>query len=221
MILGLCGAARSGKDTVADFITDIVEDDVLRVQVAGPLKAFLRDLFDWTEEHTDGDLKDVPDERYPRSHNHHLWPGSRATARDIGDDECIDHLTPREAMQKLGGEYAESTFPAIYAVRAARWAAGWAAEPERTAIITDLRFVRDLKALKERGGFVVQVHRDGDGLTGKAASHGSETARDQPEFQALVDYHIHNDGTLNDLLGKVDAMLLSAVNLGSGTADRG
>ncbi len=79
----------------------------------------------------------------------------------------------------------------------------------RTYIYTryGCRFVADIQAVADVGGVVIQVHRDDEGLTGAAAEHHSETVRDSDEFQAIVDHHIYNDGTLDDLQRKVAALL--------------
>ncbi len=65
--------------------------------------------------------------------------------------------------------------------------------------MTDCRFIRDIAAVKAVGGIIIQVHRNEAGLTGAAALHRGEVERNSPEFQALVDHHIYNDGTLDEL----------------------
>jgi len=225
MILGICGIARSGKDSVANMLAGHSSNPLL-IQIAGPLKAYLRDLYDWTVEHTDGDLKDVPDERYPRDcycvrgpYGENPRPGYRDVSIDIMGyndgarwvpcsackGKAVIYLTPRHAMQQLGGEFAESTFPAIYAVRAARAAAAH----HGLAIITDCRFLRDIEAVKAAGGLIIETRRQAATamLSPEAANHGSETARKSPEFQALVDHHIDNDGTFGDLASRVSEIL--------------
>ena len=205
MIIGMCGAARSGKDTVAGFLADMASDPsaTFTIQISGPLKAYVRDVFEWTTDHTDGDLKDEPDQRYARpckrcTHPKNPRPGYIDTAIDImgystprwercplcnGKQET--YLTPRHAMQQLGGEFAEATFPAIYAHSAAAKAQRADAIFE-LVIITDCRFVRDIQAAKDVGGIIIEVTRPGQAIA--SSGHSSETARDTEEFQALVDH---------------------------------
>jgi hypothetical protein len=237
MIIGLCGAARAGKDSIADAIEAHVGPDVgvRRIKISALLKSYIRELFDWTEEHTDGDLKDTPDERYPRP----CWTCVVYDETDQGDGSpcphCVDgttYLTPRGAMQPLGGEFADATYPPIYSVRAARearaavdgllpcttcggkWPEVCSAcqgtgkmPPYAYALVTDVRFLRDAQAIKDVGGVLVMVERPDNesGLKGAAAAHQGEQARNSEEFQALVDIHILNNGTLDDLRDAVVA----------------
>jgi len=220
MIIGLCGAARSGKDTAATMLGVESGRAILRVQIAGPLKAFLRDLFDWTEEHTDGDLKDVPDERYSRPCLV-CMSGGKLPLSDPRENCWLCNgtgkvfLTPRHAMQQLGGEFAENTFPAVYATRAARIAASHTG----TALITDCRFLRDIKAVKAVGGIIIEMGRTSDELYEAATNHASETARMEPEFQALVDEHVMNDGTLEELQAKA-ALIIAKYQTADEEGDR-
>ena len=204
MIIGLTGAARSGKDTVASMLTEFLAASypmratrsrsnatgVIQVQIAGPLKAFCREVFDWTTEHTDGALKDIPDQRYPNARG---------------------YLTPRQAMQSLGDDWSTPLYEPIWAVLAARKAKQYWDEGN-VVFVTDCRFLRDIRAVREVGGIIVQVHRDtGAGLTGAAAQHRGEVERNLPEFQALVTHHIYNHGSLDDLRAACLEILLPLV----------
>lgn len=65
-------------------------------------------------------------------------------------------------------------------------------------IITDVRFPNELSEIKRRGGLVIRVTR-GD----KMDYHVSETALDDYIFEEEID----NNGTINDLINKVDEIL--------------
>lgn len=70
-------------------------------------------------------------------------------------------------------------------------------------IITDMRFPNEMQAVKANGGITIRVVRPDD----KKISldlHPSETALDDAEF----DYEIINDGTLEDLIEKVEGVIL-------------
>lgn len=62
------------------------------------------------------------------------------------------------------------------------------------AVVTDLRYDNEAKAIRARGGAVVRITGRG-GLGGDAGKHASEAGISR----ALVDHTIHNDGTLDEL----------------------
>ena len=62
-------------------------------------------------------------------------------------------------------------------------------------IITDLRFPNEYKAVKDRGGITIRIHRDRP----RESFHYSERALDDHSF----DYVISNDGSINNLIDKV------------------
>lgn len=80
-LIGLSGAARSGKDTAAAAICMHYDNASIR-SFAKPLKDMLRVGLDWTDDHIEGSLKEVIDLRYG--------------------------FSPRKAMQTLGTEWREA-----------------------------------------------------------------------------------------------------------------
>ena len=84
-------------------------------------------------------------------------------------------------------------------------------------IITDVRFVNEAEAIQYKGGVIIRVNRNRHMLTSEGnimnpptllkdvdfGKHTSETALDNYNF----DYVIDNNGTLDDLILKVDEIL--------------
>ena len=81
-------------------------------------------------------------------------------------------------------------------------------------IITDVRFLNEAKAIKDRGGIVIRVNRDSkskwvdkeewDFHTKGIKPHESETALDGYIFDCVID----NNGTVDELIEQVNDMLI-------------
>jgi len=69
-------------------------------------------------------------------------------------------------------------------------------------ILTDTRFPNELKAVKDNDGITIRVEREND-LENLLYTHPSETALDDAEF----DYTIDNNGTISQLIEKVEEIL--------------
>ena len=67
-------------------------------------------------------------------------------------------------------------------------------------IITDMRFLNEMEAVKKRNGITIRVNRN---LEESKDQHESETELDNAEF----DYVINNDGTIEELIEKVREIL--------------
>lgn len=85
----------------------------------------------------------------------------------------------------------------------------------KNIIITDMRFVNEMEAVKKRGGITIRVNRPceicgGSGYhkmscpVSKSGEHYSETAIDRSEF----DYIINNDSDIQSLIEKVREILI-------------
>lgn len=260
MIIAIGGKRGSGKDTVARLLTEQLAVPALaRVfKFATPIKATVREVYGWTHEHTDGELKDVPDERYPREHGDHFAAGSLTDpgpftcircgeqfggsgpewehdARLVSEHfetktvscpgPCISYLTPREAMKLVGDAFLAS-YPDTLIDKLVCDAEAWeravhdyddddrcqlcshswrvptqTACVERVALVTDCRYAREAKVLRERGHVVIYVHRPS--LDNQVDTHPTETEMQGPEYQQYVQHRVVNDGTLDDLAAKV------------------
>ena len=79
-IIGLAGKKRSGKTIVGRHLAK--KHKYIRTMLAEPFKLALMQMFGWTWEHIEGELKEVVDERY--------------------------RFSPRTAMQTIGTEWGRS-----------------------------------------------------------------------------------------------------------------
>lgn len=86
ILIGLCGQARSGKDTVAYHL--VCRYRLIRRAFADPIKEIVNDMFDWDERHSDGDLKEEVDG---------AWG-----------------FSPRQAYQRFGTEFARELNPNVW-----------------------------------------------------------------------------------------------------------
>ena len=87
MILGICGPAGSGKDTVASLLS---HEHFRTVALADPLKRIVRDTFDFSYQQLWGvsRLRNEPDKRYPRSHSWEMLPPRVVSLNPIPTLEC-------------------------------------------------------------------------------------------------------------------------------------
>ena len=222
MIIGISGLSetpdgqkcsiQTGKDEVARiFIQDL---GFVSVSLADELKRFCMRVFDFSEDQLWGDLKAVPDKRYPREH---VW--TKAVDRCLccgaewAGEQC--YLTPRYAMQLLGTEWGRYCYWDIWVEYTMRISnqlqkggccynrvRGLEFPPEgpvySDVVIPDVRFPNELHGIQRLGGKVVRVKRKIDSLPPGDMTHASETSLfDVPdsEFDGLI----LNYSTLEDL----------------------
>ena len=182
LILGVCGKARAGKDTVgkmlAEELFDISGRKFTLMAYATELKNKCQRLFDLSYEQLWGDQKEVEDHRYPKGQ------GGFWTAREIlqfyGTDcmRAIDNDVWVKALFKI---IKEKKFTDI--------------------IITDVRFPNEINPIKNDTGYIVNVESSReciDNVHGK--THASETSLNNCSD---VDFSIINDGSFDELRDSV------------------
>lgn len=86
MIVGLGYKKRSGKDTAADYLVNV--HGFKKMSWADPLKSACKAVFDWTDDHVYGDLKEVVDPRWG--------------------------MTPRHVLQHVGTELFRAWIPDVW-----------------------------------------------------------------------------------------------------------
>lgn len=233
MIVGVCGRAGSGKDTIADIL--VRDHGFVKVAFADPLKRICRDIFDFSYEQLWGpsEKRNEPDSRYPRE-----WKTNANR-----DSFPISHLTPRFALQQLGTEWGRNCYSDIwveYALRVADkllttnyalhelvwrydaergvYRGGEAFIPPRLGfvggtilpkgvVISDVRFLNEVDALRKRPDISIwRVTRASAGLTGAAALHQSEVELESIPAEKFT-HMIENNSSLDDLVKTVKEML--------------
>lgn len=170
ILLGLVGKKRTGKDTLAQRLVE--EHGFVRVAFADPLKRAAIDLDPLIERSVR--LSNAVDfHGYDEAKE--AYSEVRRTLQNLG--VAIRNLDP-EFWVRMGMEEA--------------------AKHER-AVITDVRFPNEAKAVELAGGVTVKILRD----TGLTDQHISETALD--DFNA--NWTINNEGSIEDLHNVADRLV--------------
>jgi hypothetical protein len=205
MIIGVCGFIGSGKDTIADYLTNF--HGFRRESFANSLKDAVAHVFSWDRTMLEGRTKQAREWREQVD----PWWAERLN---------MPNLTPRWILQYWGTEVCRRAFHDDI----------WIASLENKLrnsrddiVISDCRFPNEIKSIKDAGGIVVRVVRgpepewyeaavsvnkgDISNMTwsiskekiSKLGIHASETAWVGTEFDAVMD----NNGTIDDLFAQV------------------
>ena len=205
MIIGVCGFIGSGKDTVADYLTNF--HGFRRESFANTLKDAVSQVFGWDRTMLEGRTKQAREWREQVD----PWWAERLNMPD---------LTPRLMLQLWGTEVCRKGFHDDI----------WIASLEnklRTStddiVISDCRFPNEIKSIKSAGGIVVRVVRGPEpewydaalsvnrgpdrnsswslskSILDKYKIHASETSWVGTNF----DYVLDNNGSIDDLFARV------------------
>lgn len=174
------GHARAGKDESAKYLAEH-DDGGYQMAFADKLKRILMEMFELSHEHFYGDIKEVELERFPG------W-------------------TPRKMMQQIGTEAFRSIWSEVWinhTIKGAKIVLDRNKKDQHGfVIISDTRFQNEAQAIWNAGGEVWKVTRPGFGGNVGSDGHSSEMEQDgipDSSFQAIIS----NDGTLEDLYGKL------------------
>lgn len=173
MIVGLSGYARAGKNEAAKGLEPL---GFRSVGFADKVREFLETLNPYVN----------PGVRLQQVIGEYGWDGYKET-----------HFGPeiRGLLQRLGTDcgrelvdpniWVNATFGEMNAPHAQDFA------------VTDVRFVNEAKAIKDRRGIMIRLEKAG---VGPVNNHPSETALDDYDG---FDYIIKNDGTVEELHRKI------------------
>jgi hypothetical protein len=204
MIIGVCGFIGSGKDTIADYLTNF--HGFRRESFANSLKDAVAHVFGWDRTMLEGRTKTAREWREQVD----PWWSERLN---------MPNLTPRWVLQYWGTEVCRKAFHDDI----------WIASLENKLrnskddiVISDCRFPNEIKSIKAAGGIVIRVKRGDDPewyndaadmnagdrcmnyMTAKVRMqklgiHASETAWVGTKFDAVLP----NNGTIDELMSKV------------------
>ena len=204
MIIGVCGFIGSGKDTIADYLTNF--HGYRRESFANSLKDAVAQVFGWDRTMLEGRTKQA---REWREQVDPWW----ANRLDMPD------LTPRWILQHWGTEVCRNGF------HDDMWIASLENKLRNSKddiVISDCRFPNEIKSIKDAGGIVIRVKRGeepewyndaadmnaGDRCMNYALAknrmyklgiHASETAWVGTKFDAILD----NNSTIDALYEQV------------------
>ena len=208
MIIGVCGFIGSGKDTIADYLTNF--HGFRRESFANSLKDAVAYVFSWDRTMLEGRTKTA---REWREQVDPWW------AERLG----MPTLTPRWVLQYWGTEVCRKAFHDDI----------WIASLENKLrnskddiVISDCRFPNEIKSIKAAGGIVIRVKRGddpewyndaadmnaGDRCSNymlaktrmqKLGIHASETAWVGTKFDAVMD----NNASIDDLYAQVKLLI--------------
>lgn len=210
MIIGVCGFIGSGKDTIADYLTNFYE--FRRESFANSLKDAVAQVFGWDRTMLEGRTKQAREWREQVD----PWWSQRLN---------MPNLTPRWVLQYWGTEVCRRAFHDDI----------WIASLENKlrnsrddVVISDCRFPNEIKSIRNAGGIVIRVVRGPEPVWYQDAVnmnsgntnmnwmisknrmeqlgiHASETAWVGTEFDAVLD----NNSTIDDLFLQVKDLVSS------------
>lgn len=192
-LIGLGGLAGSGKDTAAAALVE--KCGFVKMAFADPMKRFAMEMWDFSEEQLWGpsERRNAVDPRYGISPRHVLQALGTEVGRRIDPNVWVRYglRSAHRIVTGLGTmKYVRTQ--GIVRLRPDQWIG-----VPRGVVITDVRFVNEATAIKEVGGLVFMIDRQGAGLEGVAAKHASEQGF--IDLCGLADGVISNDSTIEAL----------------------
>lgn len=156
-VIAICGKKRSGKDTIANYISD--KYGYNNVKFADPLKNMLKAGFNFTDEQLESKKEEIDD----------YW-----------------RITPRQAMQFIGTEIMQYELQKLVPNLDRHFfvASLFKRYPDEHLVISDLRFVHEEQAIKQiKNNLIIKVIRDSNLDTD---NHISENELDQIDCDCTI-----------------------------------
>jgi hypothetical protein len=184
IVIGICGKARSGKDTAASHLVNA--HGFFRIALADGVRSAFTSL-------------DGP-----------TWELRKELAADNKNDRWAAQILGTEARQSLEfmGTVSRDHWISEAAIKIA-YMFGHHPVARNRFVVPDMRFPREPEMLgiivRHWGGefMTLGLSRNGYGLSGDAAKHSSETSVDS----VVCDHSIANDEGIPELFGKLDWLI--------------
>jgi hypothetical protein len=142
-VIGICGLAGSGKDTLADFL--VKDHGFTKLSFAAAIKDVVAAAFGWDRDLLEGA---TPESRAWRDRPDAFW----------SEQLSIANFTPRMALQRVGTEcFRDCLHPGIWIAALERRVRAISPRP---VVITDCRFPNEVDLIsKKLGGRIILVRR--------------------------------------------------------------
>lgn len=158
-IIGLTGKARSGKDTVADYM--VTNYGVSKVGFADELKVKVMEDFNLSWEQIYGNDKEKIVMKYLK--------------------------TPREILQHMGTEAYRAMYDDFWVEKLYNKLVSGKVKTSGGIVITDVRFPNEVKFIKDIGGVVIQIIRENKDEINGIKNHSSESSLDNQMFDLVLE----------------------------------
>ena len=185
MLIGLVGLIGSGKDTVADRM--VQNHGFKRDSFAKSLKDATANIFGWDRELLEGQTQES---RKWREQPDEFW-----------SEKFKKEITPRWVLQHFGTEVCRGTM--LDSIWIDSFVARYRGDK---TVISDTRFVNEIKVIRDQGGKIILVKRGEIPSREEMQASGAH----QSEWDWIgckFDYVLDNTGTIDQLHEKVDALI--------------
>ena len=209
MIIGIVGSIGSGKDTIADYLSNFHE--FRRESFASSVKDVLSNIFGWDRTLLEGRTKESREWREQVDE----WWATRLN---------IPHLTPRWVMQNFATDLCRDRFHKDI------WIASLENKLKKSkdnVVITDCRFPNEFESIKNLGGKIIRVKRGPEPVWHhfvKDALNGDQTSKsillrqygihesEWAWYGLKFDYTIENDGSIEQLYNQTALIINQDAN---------
>jgi|TARA_B100000287_G_C20578890_1_gene759543 hypothetical protein len=190
MLIGIVGLMGSGKDTVANRLVE--KHGYIRDSFAKSLKDAVASMFNWDRKLLEGNgeasrkWREQPDE---------FW-----------SERFGKPVTPRWVLQYFGTEVMRGQmYDGIWVDSCLGRYKG------ENTVISDTRFINEIKTIKEHGGKIICVTRGGLPTQEDMKKRGAHQS-EWDWLDSTFDYVIDNNGTKEELFAKVDLIVSNKIS---------